>query len=121
VRKAKVDDITMSEFDITMIDTMSDDDGGLESSSAELAPLDEVRPKEETTIDVSGEDAELRVGALVASSTPRAYQLEMLEESLRRNIIVAVSVVPHEEYASVSLTLTCRQMDTGSGKTHIVS
>jgi hypothetical protein len=110
VRKAKIDCITVSEFEATITDAMSDnDDYDSESSGAEL----EVRPTEETTIDLSGENAglngegELRVKALVASSTPRAYQLEMLEESLRRNIIVAVSVVPHEADTRVALSLTC--------------
>jgi hypothetical protein len=117
VRKAKIDCITVSEFEATITDAMSDNDYyDSESSGAELAPQqldDEVRPTEETTIDLSGENAglngegELRVKALVASSTPRAYQLEMLEESLRRNIIVAVSVVPHEADTRVALSLTC--------------
>lgn len=71
------------------------------SSSAELPPQldDKQQPHKETTIDLSGDDAapgkaDPQIEALTASFTPRAYQLEMLEESLRRNIIVAVSVAP---------------------------
>jgi len=97
VRKAKIDYITVSEFEVTITDAMSDnDDCDSESSGAELVPQqldDDVRTTEETTIDLSRENAGLNgegVKALVASSTSRAYQLEMLEESLRRNIIVAV-------------------------------
>lgn len=116
MRKAKIDDITMSEFEITMTTMSDDDDYDSESGGAELTPHhvhDEVRPNEEMTIDLSGEDAvhngkgEPRVEALAASSSPRAYQLEMLEESLRRNIIVAVSFVPQEAYTLVALCLTC--------------
>jgi hypothetical protein len=94
----------MSE--VTMTDAMSDEDDydseSLSSSSgAEFAPRleDEQRRHKETTIDLSGDDAapgksEPQIEALTASFSPRAYQLEMLEESLRRNVIVAVSAVP---------------------------
>lgn len=48
----------------------------------------------------------------------RAYQLEMLEESLKQNTIVAVST--HETPVDISSLLTRYvQMDTGSGKTQV--
>jgi hypothetical protein len=87
VTNAKIDDINMSQ--VTMTDVMSDDDDcDSEGSGAELRPQldDEARLEEETTIDLSGEDAVPngeggpQVEALAAASTPRAYQLEMLEE-----------------------------------------
>ena len=46
---------------------------------------------------------------------PRPYQLEMLEESLKRNVIVAVSAPE----AEIWIRLIDIQMDTGSGKTHM--
>ena len=52
-------------------------------------------------------EEEARVEALVDSFMPRAYQLEMLEESLRRNIVVAVSAVSYEASTGVALGLTC--------------
>jgi hypothetical protein len=100
-----------------MTSAMRDDnDCDSESSGAELGPHQpdyEVRP-EEVTVNLSGENAvskgegEPLVEALAASSTPRAYQLEMLEESLRHNIIVVVSVVRHE-YDVAALDLTCNR------------
>jgi hypothetical protein len=103
----------MSEVEMTDVD--DDCDSQSKSSGAELSPQqlnDEVRQQEETTIDlsrdgVSRDDEELHVEALVASSTPRAYQLEMLEESLQHNIIVAVSVSLQKAYTPVALGLTC--------------
>lgn len=47
---------------------------------------------------------------------PRAYQLEMLEESLEKNVIVAVSQ-PSATYFRLSSNK--HQMDTGSGKTNM--
>lgn len=99
--KRKVSDITTLESEVTMTDAMSDD-GTCDSESigrAELAPQigDDLHPHHETTIDLSGEDKvpgreeEPQLAALAMSSSPRSYQIEMLEESLRRNIIVAVS------------------------------
>lgn len=44
---------------------------------------------------------------------PRHYQLEMLEESMRRNIIVAVRL----PCVLFCLAADILQMDTGSGKT----
>jgi hypothetical protein len=128
--KAKIIDITMSESEITMTDAMSSDDGCDSDSNggAELAPQldDKVQLHHEMTIDLSGEDKasngkeESQIEALVASSTPRAYQLEMLEESLRRNIIVAVSCLGQKRLLVLPRS-DSQQMDTGSGKTHIVS
>lgn len=101
--KTKIDAIKMSEVSMTnaMIDDDNCDSGSRSSTIEELPPqLDkEQLPYSETTIDLSGDDAALgnkepQIEALIASFTPRAYQLEMLEESLRRNIIVAVSAVP---------------------------
>lgn len=51
-----------------------------------------------------------------ANFQARAYQLEMYEQSMEKNIIVAVSVA-HGQYAG----LTRLQMDTGSGKTQMYS
>ncbi|KAL3422431.1 dicer-like protein 2 [Phlyctema vagabunda] len=65
------------------------------------------------------------------SIKPRAYQLEMKEESLRKNVIVAVSF-PHSHPPDLLIwtlrvagdhawliALCPSQMDTGSGKTHV--
>ena len=50
---------------------------------------------------------------------PRAYQLEMLEESLRRNVIVAVRWSLNRSQGSLGKVLNKHQMDTGSGKTNM--
>lgn len=47
----------------------------------------------------------------------RPYQLEMLEENMQRNIIVAVCLM--RTPLITSNTLTIYKMDTGSGKTMI--
>ena len=47
---------------------------------------------------------------------PRAYQLEMLEESLKRNVIVAVR---YHQQTVLGLIPNKHQMDTGSGKTNM--
>lgn len=47
----------------------------------------------------------------------RGYQMEMFQESLRRNIIVAVWRIKIQILSSVRTNMT--QMDTGSGKTHM--
>lgn len=84
--------------------TMSDNDDydsdnwGSETAEFPTWPDGGQQPQKETITHTSGDNAppdkrELQTEAIVASFTPRAYQLEMLEESLRRNIIVAVSVV----------------------------
>ncbi len=106
----------MPESKITMTGATSDDDtcNSESSSLGELAPQpdDAVRTHHETTIDLSRDDdlrnsvGEPQLEALVASSTPRAYQLEMLEESLRRNIIVAVRRLLRD-VDSFYLSLTC--------------
>lgn len=57
---------------------------------------------------LSGSEEELIV-------TPRSYQLEMLEESLKKNIIVAVGL----PLSVAGLRLTIVKMDTGSGKTQM--
>ena len=49
-----------------------------------------------------------------SASKPRSYQLEMLEESMRRNIIVAVRL-PWFPFSSSAANTS--QMETGSGKT----
>jgi hypothetical protein len=101
----EVSDIIMSESKVTMTDAMSDDDMyESESSGVAMAPQldDDIQAQHETTIDLSGEDKASSGGgrpqleALGPTSTPRAYQLEMLEESLRRNIIVAVSCLTQD-------------------------
>lgn len=50
---------------------------------------------------------------------PRSYQQEMLEMSLRENIIVVVRCVFSDEENCLYRRLTVCQMDTGSGKTHM--
>lgn len=45
----------------------------------------------------------------------RSYQLEMLDQILRQNIIVVVSQFV---YLYIAAPIDC-QMDTGSGKTHV--
>lgn len=45
----------------------------------------------------------------------RSYQREMLEQSLRRNVIVTVSSCEYE----IEALLTSLQMDTGTGKTRV--
>jgi hypothetical protein len=127
--KAKIIDITMSESEVTMTDAMSSDDDCDSDSTggAELAPQldDKVQSHHEMTIDLSGEDKasngkeESQIEALVASSTPRAYQLEMLEESLRRNIIVAVSCLVQNVYMYY-LDLTRSRWTLAAAK-HILS
>lgn len=47
---------------------------------------------------------------------PRAYQEEMLRESLKQNVIIAVSSF---NWYSRTITDACSQMDTGSGKTQM--
>lgn len=50
--------------------------------------------------------------------TARAYQREMVEESLKRNIIVTVSGPQENEHMGIKLTWSTK-MDTGSGKTQV--
>lgn len=50
---------------------------------------------------------------------PRSYQQEMLEMSLRENIIVVVCYSFRDEENCLYRRLTVCQMDTGSGKTHM--
>lgn len=50
---------------------------------------------------------------------PRAYQLEMLEESLKRNVIVAVRWSLNRSQGSLGRISNKHQMDTGSGKTNM--
>jgi hypothetical protein len=55
---------------------------------------------------------------VVVTMTARAYQLEMLEESLKQNIIVAVCCpTPATETGQFANMLP--KMDTGSGKTQV--
>ena len=55
------------------------------------------------------------LAGLKSAFKPRAYQLEMLEDSMRRNIIVALRLSCFPFYSAAN-TL---QMDTGSGKTGV--
>jgi hypothetical protein len=100
-----------------------------ESSPEELEPLGEeesVRPANEIVEDLTGEIDELLSNKSSPASLslqdgppvvkPRPYQLEMLEESKKRNIIVAVSPT---ENSNPAASLIFGKMDTGSGKTHI--
>ena len=50
--------------------------------------------------------------------TARAYQLEMLEESLKQNIIVAVCC-PTPKMETGHFANMLPKMDTGSGKTQV--
>jgi ERCC4-related helicase len=81
-----------------------------EDEPLNLEDAQPVSPKEEIVEDHTGEDnlpsdedgaspPSLNLQDGTPNIKPRAYQLEMLEESLKRNIIIAA--------------------DTGSGKTHI--
>ncbi|OJJ86947.1 uncharacterized protein ASPGLDRAFT_43420 [Aspergillus glaucus CBS 516.65] len=47
----------------------------------------------------------------------RGYQLEMLEQSLKENIILVVCRIHNQPYCR--FTPLTKQMDTGSGKTHV--
>ena len=76
-------------------------------SAAEL-PDGNFVADEEPTVDKG-------LAGLKSPFKPRAYQLEMLEESMRRNIIVAVRL-PYFPSSPAANTL---QMDTGSGKTGV--
>jgi hypothetical protein len=100
-----------------------------ESSSEGLEPLGEgesVRRANEIVEDLTGEIDELLSNSSSPASLtlqdgppvvkPRPYQLEMVEESKKRNIIVAVSPA---ENCKPAASLILRKMDTGSGKTHI--
>jgi superfamily II DNA or RNA helicase len=92
---------------------MNDPDSDSDSDEASMHVLEEVdadieEPKREIMEDLTGEDDlfscqsslwSLNLSDGTPSIKPRAYQLEMLEESLKHNIIVAA--------------------DTGSGKTHM--
>lgn len=66
-----------------------------------------------------GDDASERVKTM----NSRAYQLEMLNESLQKNVIVSVSWT--DRYAApfflscLFLTANIAKMDTGSGKTKV--
>ena len=67
------------------------DDSESGSASSECGS-DNQPHNEDITIEING-DVHMDSGpqhALEATFSPRSYQLEMLEESLRRNIIVAV-------------------------------
>ena len=55
---------------------------------------------------------------VVVTMTARAYQLEMLEESLKQNIIVAVCC-PTPETQTGQFANMLPKMDTGSGKTQV--
>jgi hypothetical protein len=104
-----------------------------ESSSAGydafFEPLGEeesVHPANEFVEDMTGEiDERLSDNSSLPSLAlqddtpvvkPRPYQLEMVEESKKRNIIVAVSPAQNSDPAA---WLILKKMDTGSGKTHI--
>jgi hypothetical protein len=74
-------------------DSNSDDDCDSGNGLATPGKLNE-DAYEEITVDLT-EEASANVEpqeTLDASFSPRSYQLEMLEESLRHNIIVAVGV-----------------------------
>jgi superfamily II DNA or RNA helicase len=86
-----------------MGDSESDSEGPLLHTSDDIDA-----PAREVIEDLTGEDEILSDQSSLLSLSlsdgtpnikPRAYQIEMLEESLKRNIIVAA--------------------DTGSGKTHM--
>jgi hypothetical protein len=53
----------------------------------------------------------------VPAIKPRSYQLEMFEERLNQNIIVAVRLLQCPSIAIPKLIFS--KMDTGSGKTHM--
>jgi superfamily II DNA or RNA helicase len=89
---------------------MDDSDVSSETSNTALHPDDADNIVTHTSIvqDLTDEDRFLSNASLLSSSVlkdgpleikPRPYQLEMFQESLKRNIVVA--------------------MDTGSGKTHM--
>ena len=67
-----------------------------------------------TSVSVPDSDDEIDNSAPGIMSS-RAYQLEMLDQSLKDNVIIAVSVVL---VADLYLSDNA-QMDTGSGKTHV--
>lgn len=56
-----------------------------------------------------------KLGKAAGKHRARGYQLEMLEESLKENIIVAVFNTP----SCLLVHTDQKQMDTGSGKTHM--
>lgn len=69
-----------------------EDDDSESGSTSSVSWSDDQPRHEEITIEINGDvhmDSEPQQ-ALKALFNPRSYQLEMLEESLRRNIIVAV-------------------------------
>jgi hypothetical protein len=72
---------------------INDGESGSENSSGSSTPLIDTHPLEETVIESNGnlQEEEKLPGAVAPSFNPRTYQLEMREESLKRNIIVAVS------------------------------
>ena len=90
---------------------MNDSDSDSDEASMHVfedVDADIEEPKPEIVQDLTGEDdissdqsspSSLKLSDVEPSIKPRAYQLEMLEESLKHNIIVAA--------------------DTGSGKTHM--
>lgn len=56
-------------------------------------------------------------GETVRVAQPRAYQLELFEASMKRNVIVTVRIAAWGLVAVESLIAS--QMDTGSGKTQV--
>ena len=102
-----------------------------DSSSGEyldIEELEDVLPLEDDIesgpqvmeeIDIAPSSQSEKTEASKATSLhARAYQLEMLEKSLKENIIVTVST--HETPSVIPFLLTSYvQMDTGSGKTQV--
>jgi hypothetical protein len=109
------------------------DDASSRSSDNTGARPDEVDTVEskrrEVVIDLAGQDElesdessppSIQLSDEAPDIKPRAYQIEMLEESLKRNIIVAVSfVVGWVDEVLRTTRLMTLQADTGSGKTHM--
>lgn len=113
-------DMAYQDYDI---ESSSDEEDYQDATDFSSGPLMEER-------NVSSQDEDSASECAVAEEPPiskmaaRAYQVEMLEASLEKNVIVAVSLI------ALSLSLSnlrprspadasITQMDTGSGKTHV--
>ena len=86
-----------SYFLITIIESdniIHDGESGSESGSESPATPIDPHPVEETVIESNEAlpEEQNTLGAVAPSFNPRTYQVEMCEESLKRNIIVAVSL-----------------------------
>jgi hypothetical protein len=84
------DSTTESDSDAGNVDEISDDGNIGPSNGSLFVPQDIVSDDTDDTGRHGGRNIEKQVFTETSQLRPRAYQLEMLDKSMERNIIVAV-------------------------------